>query len=276
MPIDVHVHCKGGEDGNKILKAMDEVGLERIVLMSAPPHWSMHSRRPQAVGHRTVIDDIARTVAPDPKRMLGFAWIQPTLSDAVEMVDYALGEKGLGGVKMIPDEWYPDAPCAQECYRRMEVYGGPLLFHSGILWTRGNTSQYCRPAGFEIMMGFPKIRFALAHMSWPWTDECIAVCQKLRWTQTYQEGEELGEEWTCYIDITTGAPRIYKVDAMRKTKALIGDSHLMYGSDCADAENPEAYRHNLHEDREIMAEAGYTAEEIDRVMNTNALAWLGP
>jgi len=36
MVIDVHVHCKGGEDGNKVLKAMDAVGLERIVLMSRP------------------------------------------------------------------------------------------------------------------------------------------------------------------------------------------------------------------------------------------------
>ena len=25
MVIDVHVHCKGGEDGNKVLKAMDAV-----------------------------------------------------------------------------------------------------------------------------------------------------------------------------------------------------------------------------------------------------------
>jgi len=36
MAIGVHVHCKGGEDGNKVLKAMDAVGLERIVLMSRP------------------------------------------------------------------------------------------------------------------------------------------------------------------------------------------------------------------------------------------------
>ena len=270
MPIDVHIHSTGGEDGSKVLKAMDAVGLEHIVLMSRPPHWSLNPELPNEVGHRAVIDDIARMVAPDPARMIGFGWIEPTLPDAVEMVDYALGEKQLSGIKMIPHHWYPDDPRAQACYAKINAYGKPMLFHSGILWSWGNTSKYCRPAEFEIMCEYPRIRFALAHMSWPWTDECIAMIQKLQHMQP-----EHGQEWTGYIDITTGAPRIYKVDAMRKALALIGDSHLVYGSDCGSPENPDSYRHNLAEDREIMQEAGATAEQLERIFNVNAKGWLG-
>ncbi len=33
LAIDVHIHTRGQEDGNKILKAMDQVGLKRVVLL---------------------------------------------------------------------------------------------------------------------------------------------------------------------------------------------------------------------------------------------------
>ncbi len=270
MAIDVHVHSRGGEDGNKILKALDEVGLERIVLISRPPHWSFITQQADPVGHQAVIDDIARMVAPDPSRLLGFAWIEPSLADAEQAVDYALGEKQLRGVKMIPHFWYPDDPRAQACYRRIESYRAPMLFHSGILWWRGNTSKYCRPVEYEIMMEYPGIRFALAHMSWPWTDESISVCQKFRYMQP-----EFGDEWTCFLDITTGAPRIHKVNALRTALALLGDSHILYGSDCADPENPNAYRRNLQPDHDMLREAGASDETIDRVFRQNAKTWLG-
>lgn len=270
MAIDVHVHSKGGEDGNRILKAMDEAGLEHILLMSRPPHWSLATEEEDMVGHQSVIDDIARMVAPDPTRLIGFAWIEPSLPDAANAVDYALGEKGLRGVKMIPHGWFPDDPRAQACYAKINGYGAPMLFHSGILWSWGNTSKYCRPAEFEIMMEYPQIRFGLAHMSWPWTDECIAVCQKLQHMQPSR-----GHEWTCYIDITTGAPRLHKTNALRTALALVGDSHLVYGSDCADPENPKAYLRNLREDEDILREAGASAEVIDRVLSQNAKRWLG-
>ena len=152
MPIDVHVHAKGIEDGNRVLRAMDRAGLERIVLMCAPPHFPFESETPATIGYRTVIDALARTVAADPQRLIGFAWIEPTLSDAEEMVDYALGEKELSGVKMIPYHWYPDDERAQAVYRKVSSHAKPMLFHSGIPWMGTNTSKYCRPAEFEIMM----------------------------------------------------------------------------------------------------------------------------
>ena len=180
-----------------------------------------------------MIDDIARTVAPDPDRIIGFAWIEPSLPDAVEAVDYALGEKGLKGVKMIPNHWYPADEAPQACYAKINEYGKPMLFHSGILWGTSNTSQYCRPAFYEIMLHYPNIRFALAHMSWPWTDECFAVCGKFRAAGGYKP-----ENWRSFADMTSGAPRVWKTDAVRKGLYYMGDRQLLYGSDCFDPEDP--------------------------------------
>jgi predicted TIM-barrel fold metal-dependent hydrolase len=270
MAMDVHVHCTGGQNGDEILKAMDDVGLERIVLLGAPPHEGWEDEYWPGRGHEAAIDDLARTVAPDPRRLIGFAWIEPTLPDAPEMVDHALGEKDLRGVKMIPAKWYPDDERAQACYARLNAHEMPLLVHSGILWSWGSTSKYCRPADFEIMMDYPKVRFALAHMGWPWTDEAIAVADKLRNMQAHRE-----QECTCYLDITTGAPRVWKVDALRKALACVGDGFLIYGSDSSLPKSSDYSAVRLREDREMLQEAGASEESIERVMRTNALRWLG-
>ena len=270
MAVDTHVHTKGGEDGNKILKAMDQLGLEHIVLMSRPPSWSLVTGRDEEVGHRTVIDDIARIVAPDPQRLIGFAWIEPTLSDAVEAVDYALGEKGLRGVKMLPNHWYPDDPRAQACYAKINAYGRPMLFHTGGLWKWGNTSKYCRPAEFEIMMEYPHIKFTMAHMSYPWTEECIFVANKLKFLQP-----ERGDAWTCYIDISVESFGELGDAALRRAFLFLGDTHLMACSDCEDPENAKAYHRDAVRYADILRNAGASDGGIRRILGDNAKAWLG-
>lgn len=266
MAIDVHIHSRGTENGEEILRAMDRLGLERIVLLGVPPHEC-----PEAMAgpepHRLVIDRLARTVRADPERLIGFAWIEPTLPDAVAAVDYALDRQRLWGVKMIPNHWYPADERAQACYARINDYGRPMLFHTGILWGTSDTSQYCRPVYNEIMFHYPRIRFAMAHLSWPWTDECIAVMAKFR---ANQQGD-----WTAYADITSGAPPAWKVDALRKALGFLGDDHLLFGSDSHLPEGEEGARFRLREDREMLEEAGASEESIERVLSGNARRWLG-
>ena len=286
MAIDVHIHTRGGEDESKILKAMDAVGLERVVLFS--PFYSFAlggvSRGPLPRGkigdmgdrvspdaHRRATDDLSRMVASDRERLIGFAWIEPTMPDAPDAVDYALGEKGLQGVKMLPQHWYPTDECAQAVYAKIQEYDKPILFHTGILWGVSDTSQHCRPAFYEIMLHYPKIRFAMAHMSWPWTDECFAVCGKFR-AAAHGHPER---QWTSFVDITTGAPRIWKVEALQKALAYLGDQQLIYGSDCSQPEDPEALRYRLEEDRSILRDAGASPEAMERILSKNALRWLG-
>jgi len=265
MAIDVHIHTRGTEDGAEILKAMDRVGLERVVLLGVPPYESDEAQRSKRP-HQVVVDKLAQQVQADPDRLIGFAWIEPPLPDAVQAVDYALGEKGLLGVKMIPNKWYPADERAQACYAKINDYGKPMLFHTGILWGTSDTSQYCRPAFYEIMFHYPRIRFAMAHISWPWTDECIAVNLKFKVNQT--------GEWTSYIDITSGAPRIWKVDALYKALNCVGDEHLLFGSDAFLPDGEEMVRGRLREDEQMLREAGASDETVKRVLSANALKWL--
>jgi predicted TIM-barrel fold metal-dependent hydrolase len=271
MSINVHVHSRGGEKADDILRAMDDLGLERIVIFSASPRGPIEAPAEGSPDRqREVIDEVARLVARNPARLIGFAFIEPTLPHAPEAADYALGEKGLHGIKMTPNHWYPDDERAQAVYSVIEKHRKPALFHSGVLALWGNTSRYCRPCDFEIMMEYPGIHFALAHMGWPWTDECIAVAGKMKWVQPRR-----GHEWTCWLDITTGAPRPWKTDALRKALDYLGDEHLLFGSDGHLPAMADLARLRLQEDREMLAAAGASEETIERVFRTNALEWLG-
>jgi hypothetical protein len=81
---------------------------------------------------------------------------------------------GLRGVKMVPHGWYPDAPEVMRLYETITELGMYVVFHSGI-FLDGREGKYCRPAFFEGVHQVPEMRAQLAHLGWPWIDECVAV-----------------------------------------------------------------------------------------------------
>ena len=48
------------------------------------------------------------------------------------------------------------------------------VFHAGIFYD-GRQSTYCRPAYFESVREATGFKGHLAHVGWPWYDECVAV-----------------------------------------------------------------------------------------------------
>ena len=62
-----------------------------------------------------------------------------------------------------------------EVFRTISQADRPILFHSGILWDGKPSGPYNHPAGFESLLEVDGLRFCLAHISWPWCDELIAV-----------------------------------------------------------------------------------------------------
>jgi len=76
---------------------------------------------------------------------------------------------------MIPDHWYPYDEFMYSIYEEVEELGVPIIFHSGILFDFKDSSRFCRPVNYEVFLSFPDLKFALAHVSWPWIDECSAL-----------------------------------------------------------------------------------------------------
>ena len=254
MAVDVHVHSRGGESATEILKAMDEAGMDRIFLFGPYPGMDADKQRESD-------DFIAKIASEAGDRIVPFAFIEPRLDSAPQEVDRAINELGIKAVKMIPMQWYPGGPEARAVYEKVQELGVPILFHSGILWGVRDDSQYCRPVYYEALLEYPKIKFAMAHMSWPWYDELLAVCGKFRAARRDQ----------IYIDITSGAPRLWKVDALRKALVYLGDEIMMFGSD-ASATGAAYMRQRMEEDMSMLREeVGVRKETIEKIFSTNAM-----
>ncbi len=135
-------------------------------------------------------------------------FIDPTNPDAIEQV-HGTGEMGIAGYKVICNHFFPEEGI--KTYQAIAEAGLPLIFHSGVLYNRQPSSAYNRPMSFEFLMDVKGLRFSLAHISWPWSAELVALFGKLNYLdECAPEGRS-----KMYFDLTPGTPPIFRRDAMR-------------------------------------------------------------
>ena len=78
------------------------------------------------------------------------------------------------------------------------------------------------------MVHYPGIRFAMAHVSWPWCEECLAVMGRMR--AATRGGDRA---WQSYIDLTPGTPRHIRKQALANAIDFCGPDRLLFGTDCS-------------------------------------------
>jgi predicted TIM-barrel fold metal-dependent hydrolase len=226
MILDCHVHLANPElDTTKFAASVKSAGVDGAVLISMPPACFPTFKGPKGASERL---DHALAWARSVPNSYAFFWIDPTEPDAAAQVKLAV-EKKIDGFKIIANHFYPGDPKCIDVCRLVAQAGKPMLFHSGILWDGTASSKFCRPVEFEALIEVPKLRFALAHISWPWIDECLAVYGK------FQNGLANRPELSCemFIDTTPGTPPIYRKEALTKiwTIGYNVENNVLFGSD---------------------------------------------
>ncbi|MBN1919468.1 MAG: amidohydrolase family protein [Verrucomicrobia bacterium] len=214
MILDGHIHIYSGlTDITGFAARLTEAGVDGGLVMSvAPPVFAIWADPTPAMERVDEVLEVARA-APEA-RLFPFFWIDPMEANAVEQVDEAV-KRGISGFKVICSTHYPGDPKAMAVYRRIAGHGKPILFHSGILSDTTASSRYNRPAEFECLLGVDRLRFALAHLAWPWCDELIAVYYKA--SEARHDSPDVTAE--MFVDTTPGTPPIYRQDAFTKLYA---------------------------------------------------------
>ncbi len=265
MVVDCHIHVfDAPPDNGGLTRAMREAGVDGGVIISMPPS----SFASWAIEHTTQqrLDNLFEWTA-DSATLYPFYWIDPTEPDAADQVDMAVS-RGVRGFKIICTHFYPRDERAMSICRMITQAGKPILFHSGILFDGQDSSRFNRPAEFEAMLGVPEIRFAMAHISWPWCDELIAVFGKFLSARRHRpDGAP-----QLFVDTTPGTPSIYREDAFRKLFKVGYDTSgsVMFGTDkLAHTYNPEAVRSQIERDTEIMTKLGLDTQTIAGVLGGN-------
>lgn len=167
MIFDSHIHINTKPEPERLLREMDSNNVERVALMSEGPLFLEKDVDKVRCSNRDRLTRLIEWCASSGGRLMPVYFLNPIEDDALEQVEHAL-EAGCAGFKIICETFPPEDGRAMPVYQRIADSGKAVLFHSGILWEGKNNGNYNRPCNWECMANVRNIRFALAHISWPW------------------------------------------------------------------------------------------------------------
>ena len=270
MIFDCHVHTYDLDHSYQdCLKQMDAAGIDKIMLLSHHPASFWKESKSHASPIQSLESVMEWSKASD--RFIPFYWIDPLETDAFEQVEKAVAA-GIVGFKVICNRHFPGDERPMQVFAKIAEAGKPILFHSGILYSSSPSSMYNRPSMFEPLFYIPNLRFAMAHVSWPWHDECLAVYG--HWQNSKDAGEITSE---MFIDTTPGTPRIYREEVLRKIYTIGYDieNNVVFGTDCDSNYNTEYALEILAMDKEALDAIGVTPAQREKYYSKNLMRFLG-
>lgn len=253
--VDAHTHLSGteyGETPEGILETLDACGVDRAFIFApllSAPSWELSWAHLDDL--RIHNDYCADVCSHDPERLIGFCCVNPapglaggSIEKSVELMIEELRrcyhELGLRGVgELVPNDWYPYDHHVMNLYREIADLGMYTVFHSGI-FLNGQEGRFCRPSFFEVVHEVEGFKGQIAHMGWPWVDECLAML--------LMEMQIKGQEpkgWDLRADLSFGAPDGYQLDMWQKVLVNLPPEMLMYGSDLFWPQPSEKYREQV-------------------------------
>ncbi|MCI5771501.1 MAG: amidohydrolase family protein [Clostridiales bacterium] len=276
MIFDTHIHIGTYEKPNPkgMLESMDKAGVDKLALFADDPRFFEKDEGKLKEHNETRMAQMMVWYKEAPDRFVPIYYINPVEKTAMDQVDWAL-DKGAKGFKVICEDFKPGDPRAMPVYQHIADLDKAILFHSGILWDWGDNGNNNRPCNWECMFEIRNIRFALAHISWPWCDEAIALYGKFACMAYHPKyaGQKM------YIDMTPGTPECYRqhvIDTLYQVNYEHMDERLLFGSDLyTDGFNAQDVADLAKSDTEKLLKAGFSRETCENIMGKNALRFWG-
>jgi predicted TIM-barrel fold metal-dependent hydrolase len=124
---------------------------------------------------------VAKYVAQDPERLVGFLSVDPTQEGWEGELQVGHEELGLRGIKLLP--MYAGFLPQHERLDRLWQYAAnhhlPVLLHTGTTFVDQAPLKYTLPRHLdEAATRYPECKIILAHLGHPYEGECVAVIRK--------------------------------------------------------------------------------------------------
>ena len=168
------------DDASKLLRRMDEDGVERVGLINYVS--------PDLMGFTSDVNDwVLRFASADPARLIAFGSVNPRFTDDVAGEVDRIIEGGVKALKVHPPHQifranaYQDSlPSLAELYGRAEAAGLPVTIHTGTSVFPGARSRFGDPMDVDdVAIDFPKLTILLAHGGRPlWMDAAFFVVRR--------------------------------------------------------------------------------------------------
>jgi len=171
-------------------------------------------------------EEVAKAAADNPDVMIPFASVDPARGRAgVRQARRLVTEFGVRGFKFHPSvqAFYPNDRGAYPLYEAIEELGVPAVFHTGQTGIGAGTPggggirlKYSSPLLLDdVAADFPGLPIVLAHPSFPWQDEALAVA-------THKP--------LVHIDLSGWSPKYFPPQLVQYANTLLQDK-VLFGSD---------------------------------------------
>lgn len=166
-------------------------------------------------------DLISRYVRSQPERLIGFMGVDPTdIHEAMNDLAQAREDSSIHGITVSPaaQDFHPADSRAMQVFAEAARLKMPVLLHMGIHFTSASKMEFARPVLLdEVAREMPELKLVIAHLGYPWIDECIVL---------------LGRHRNVYADISALIARPWKAyNALLSAYQYGVIDKLLFGSD---------------------------------------------
>ena len=205
---------EGYDDGDQLIAAMDEAGIETILATDLLA-WSYTRQERFALD---MTERIAELTQKYPGRVYGLADYDPfNIRASLKKLEEDVTERNYKGVYIhiygydIPlhhRKMYP-------LYAKCEEMGVPVSMQVGHV-LEAMPSEHARPMFLDrIACDFPDLTIIGTHTGWPWVEEMLAVATK--WPKVY-------------INISAWLPRYFSPALVNFMRTRTGANKILFGS----------------------------------------------
>lgn len=151
-------------EGDKLVAQMDESGIDKTVILPQDLGLAMGEPKVTIEEQNKAYAEVQKK---HPDRIIAFAGVDPRRPGAAELMERAINEWGLKGIKLHPGTGYfPDEGEVYKFFEKISNLNVPVLIHSGI-WL--GISKTCDPIHFDnILLSFPNLTIIAAHLGRGW------------------------------------------------------------------------------------------------------------
>jgi uncharacterized protein len=172
-------------------------------------------------------DYVAEIVQRYPQQFAAFGAVDPWKGKtALDEIERCARELGVKGLKFMPNtqQFFPNDEQFYPVWELAQKLGLVVLIHSGTTGVGaghpgggGVKLKYSRPIPYidDVAADFPELKIIMAHPSWPWQDEQLAV---------------LVHKPNVFMDLSGWSPKYFQPALVQYANTLIQDK-VLFGSD---------------------------------------------
>jgi len=208
--------------------------------------------------HRVPNEEVIEAAQDNSDIMIAFASVDPHKGKLGVREARRLIETGVvKGFKFHPtcQGFFPNDQLAYPLYEVIAEYKLPAIFHSGYSGIGsgmpgggGLKLKYSNPIYFDdVAADFPDMTVIIAHPSWPWQDEALAVCR---------------HKTNVYIDLSGWSPEYFPPQLVQYANSQLKHK-MLFGSDYP-LITPDRWMKDFEQ-------AGFKPEVRDLILKQNAI-----